>query len=169
MDNIVDYLVAGFFIISFLTSIFKKKKKTAETDSGKKTPNRETQQRQFVEKKKTNNPFESFVNSINEELTKAKSEASRSEVDEYYEKAMLNSGEDNVIDKNIYQQRDYIEPVHVKKSQQIKSYSDSLKQSQEKHESKKAKDIRKRLLQGNSIKDFIVITEILGKPKALQK
>ena len=175
MDNIVDYLVVGFFIISFLSSIFKKKKKVAETDSGKKTLNKESQQRQFVEKKKSSNPFESFVNSINEELTKSKAEVSRSEVDDYYDKAMLNSNENSIEDQNIYQRREIINSESVEKSPKsgksisINSYSDSLKQSRERHESKKAKDIRNSLLQVNSIKDFIVINEILGKPKALQR
>ena len=32
MDNIVDYLIVLFFIISFLSSVFRKKKKQAEKE-----------------------------------------------------------------------------------------------------------------------------------------
>lgn len=174
MDNIVDYLVVGFFIISFLSSIFKKKKKQV-----KKAENEQmdlaTQTKEIIRKKKSNNPFESFINSINEELTMAKEEVSRSEVDEYYEEALMNSTAETEVKQNIYQQRKYIthEPAkEVAKRNEVNatiSYSDSLKNSREKRESKKAKDIRESLLQGSSIKNFIIVNEILGKPKALQR
>jgi len=174
MDNIVDYLVVLFFIISFLSSIFKKKKPTnANAKNGAlKTEN----QIQKVEvKAKISNPFESFVNSINNELVKAKEDDYRSEVDEYYEKAMSKSVESDSSNKNIYQQKEFIEPITLKESIKheetisIKSYAKSIQQNKARHESKKAKNIRASLMQPNSIKNFIVINEILGKPKALQR
>lgn len=165
MDNIVDYLVVLFFIISFLTSIFKKKKKTSEAISEDKSLKTQNQNPNIVEKKKAASPFQDFFNSINEEIVKAKAEVSRSEVDEYYEDAMLKSAD----------AREFVEPLPAKKTPKdkagitIKSYHESLRQAKEKHESKKAKEIRNRLKQNTSMRDFIIINEILGKPKALQR
>jgi len=173
MDNIVDYLVVLFFIVSFLSSIFKKKKAKANTevDTQKQTIEKPT----AIEKKSTGNIFDSFIKSVNDELEKAKQETARSEVDEYYEQAMRKSVENEVSINNSYRQSEYIEPLMAKKKKSekekiaIKSYSDSLKLMKEKHESKKAKEIRNSLRQSNSIKNFIIVNEILGKPKALQR
>ncbi len=176
MDNIVDYLIAGFFIISFLSSIFKKKKKV-DTKSPKsvKTASDSNQQRVPERKPKANSPFEDFFKSINEELANAKKEVSHSEVDEYYEQAMQNSDDTEIVKQNTIQQtipESLIpETVRMKKEKaiSINSYSESMKFSKEQHESKKAKDIRKSLLETDSIRDFIIMNEILGKPKALQR
>jgi hypothetical protein len=175
MDNIVDYLVVLFFIISFLASIFKKKKNTPVAKSEDKILKTQIQNPNIVEKKKAANPFEDFFKSINDEIVKAKAETTRSEVDEYYENAMQKSADVNYTYQSDYKQREYIEPVPEQKfpidklGMSIKSYDESLKQTKEKHESKKAKEIRNRLKQNTSIKDFIIISEILGKPKALQR
>ena len=174
MDNIVDYLVVGFFIISFLSSIFKKKKKAiANSESEPQTA--ETQNREVIKKKRTSNPFENFVKSINEELTNAKAEISRSEVDEYYEQAMQNSDGTEMVVKDTFQQTKpaSLIPETVREEKKaiisIKSYADSVELTKAQHESEKAKNIKKSLLKTDSIRDFIIMNEILGKPKALQR
>lgn len=174
MDNIVDYLVAIFFIVSFLISIFKKKKKATASHS-EDNPLNAANKSASNTKKKASNSIEDFMKSVSAEIKKAKEEVNRSEVDEYYEQALLNSDENYVEDENNHEQSEFIGPMPQEKIQESKasnntnSYSDSLKQTQEGHENKKAKSIRKMLMQENYIKNFIVINEILGKPKSLQK
>lgn len=173
MDNIVDYLVVLFFVISFLSSIFKKKK--VKDKSVDDTQNNAKENSAVVKNKSTLNLFDTFVKSVNEELVRSKEEVARSEVDEYYEQAMRKSIENEVTSNSRYSQNEYIEPAMAKKAKlakdaiSIKSYTDSLKLMKEKHESKKAKEIRTSLKQPNSIKNFIIVSEILGKPKALQR
>ena len=174
MDSIGDYLVIGFFVISFLSSIFKKKKKS-EASSKEKPHKAVAQNRVAVEKEKKRNPFEDFVKSINDELAIAKEEVTHSEVDDYYEQAMQNSDVTEVVVQDTVQQSKPAslipETVYKKKEEthSIKSYNDSVKHTKAQHESKKAKDIKKSLLKTNSIRDFIIMNEILGKPKALQR
>ena len=174
MDNIVDYLVVGFFVISFLSSIFKKKKK-AEVKVENKSQKATTQNRVVVEKKKASSPFDDFFKSINEELANAKAEVSRSEVDEYYDQAMQNSDETETVVQDTFQQAKPAslipETVYKKKEKtaSIKSYADSVMMTKAQHESEKAKGLKKSLSETDSIRDFIIMNEILGKPKALQR
>ena len=177
MDNIVDYLVVGFFIISFLSSIFKKKKK-GEAKGGENPIKAKPQKRVVNNRNSVSNPFDDFFKSINNELANAKTEVSRSEVDEYYEKALQNSDDSEIANMNRVERTKpvpLIPEVTLKKKENakdnisIKSYSESVEFSKGKHESKKAIDMKKRLLENNSIKDFIIMNEILGKPKALQR
>lgn len=175
MDNIVDYLVAGFFIISFLASIFKKKKVKETSDKNIEPISDSGQQRVSERKQKAKSPFDDFFKVINEELANAKKEVSSSEVDEYYEQAMQNSDETEIKSQNTIQQTKPASLIHetvrTKKEEtiSIKSYHDSIEFSKALHESKKARDIKKSLSETDSIRDFIIINEILGKPKALQR
>lgn len=175
MDNILDYLIIGFFIISFLTSIFKKKKVKTNSPKSVMGTSVRSQQRVPEREPKAKSPFEDFFKSINEELANAKKEVSRSEVDEYYEQAMQNSDETEIKSQNAIQQTKPAsliqETVRTKKEEtvSIKSYNDLIEFSKAQHESKKAKDIKKSLSKTDSIRDFIIINEILGKPKALQR
>ena len=174
MDNIVDYLIAGFFIISFLSSLFKKKK-------AKENPNKDiekvpanSQQEVKERKQKGKNPFEEFFKVINEELDNAKKDISHSEVDEYYEKAFQKSDNAKIADQETshYSQPDSVPELSraAKESTiSIESYSDSVQDTKEKHESRKAKEISTRLSKKDSIREFIIMNEILGKPKALQR
>jgi hypothetical protein len=191
MDNIVDYLIAGFFIISFLASIFKKKKVKETSGKNVKPISVSGQQRVPERKAKAKSPFDDFFKAINVELANAKKEVSHSEVDEYYEEAMQNSDSAELPDqessKLTYQESSklaYQEASKLTKSSlqisevesaekesaiSIKSYSDSVQYTKGQHESSKAKDIKNKLLKTDSIKEFIIVNEILGKPKALQR
>ncbi len=175
MDNIIDYLVIGFFVISFLSSIFKKKKVKTKPQKVVNTTSESNQRKALAQKPKAKNPFDDFFKSINEEIEKAKAEVSRSEVDEYYEQALQNSDDNETIEKNTFEQIEGAplipEAILSKEdgTNSIKSYTESVKFSELKRESKKAKSIKRQLLQKDSIKDFILLNEILGKPKALQR
>ena len=91
MDNIIDYLVVIFFVVSFLSSLFKKKKKKPVQPKGNETPKRINRERVPVKTEKASNPFDEFFKSLNEELVVEKKNVTRSEVDEYYEQALQNS------------------------------------------------------------------------------
>ena len=174
MDNIVDYLVVGFFIISFLSSIFKKKKvKEGANKNIKKVPVN-SQPVVKERKQKAKNPFEEFFSAINEELDNAKKEVSNSEVDEYFEKAIQNSDRAEITNQNTshHSQPESVPELSraAKESTiSISSYSDSLQYSKEQHESRKIKEIKDKLLKTDSIREFVIMNEILGKPKALQR
>jgi uncharacterized Zn finger protein len=185
MDSIVDYLVIIFFVVSFLSSIFKKKKKP-EVKSANKQRKVRTQNRDVMLTEKAENPLQDFFKSISEEIAVAKQDVNNklvnvqqgvthSEVDEYYEQALLNSNDQVVVEDYTYQQtatapliKEVVEEKR-KSSISIKSYSDSVNFSKARHESVRAKDFKKRLSQKSSLKDFIIMNEILGKPKALQR
>jgi len=183
MDNIVDYLIAGFFIISFLASIFKKKKVKENADKNVKPLTVDGQQRVPERKAKAKSPFDDFFKAINEELANAKKEVSRSEVDEYYEEAMQNSDSAELsyqeASKKTYQEASKLTKSSIQISEvestekeheiSIKSYSNSVQDTKAQHESSKAIEIKSRLLETESIKEFIIMNEILGKPKALQR
>ena len=171
MDNIVDYLVVLFFVISFLSSIFKKKKTNEKNSSENKKQLQNDKRVASTQMKRASNPLDDFFKSINEEFQQTQTKETRSEVDEYFEKAMQKSAEA----RDIYKPTEFKVPIpfeSLSKTQDtiaIKSYKDSVKLNQEKHESKKAKAIRNNLKQNSSIKNFIIMNEILGKPKALQR
>ena len=99
-DNIVDYLIVGFFVISFLSSLFKKKKSKTNTPKSVRETSVRSQQRVPEQQPKAKTPFEDFFKSINEELANAKKEVSRSEVDEYYEQAMQNSDDSEIVNQD---------------------------------------------------------------------
>ena len=167
MDNIVDYLVVGFFIISFLSSIFKKKKTKENVPEGAAN----VQNSNIKKPKKANNPFDEFLKQIENKVIEATETSDRSEVDEYYQEAMQKSIEaDNVIKKKEIKQPIPLETIpKAKDAIAIKSYADSVKLHKERHESKKAKEIRNSLRNVSSLKNFIILNEILGKPKAMQR
>jgi hypothetical protein len=166
MDNIVDYLVVLFFIISFLSSIFKKKKTKESVPEGDVSP-----QNTDIKKPKKANPFEEFFNQIEKKVVEATETRSKSEVDEYYNEAMQKSLKtNNDFNKNEF--KPAIPLVKLKKDKEvlpIKSYKDLVKLNKEKHQSKKAKKIRNSLMNTSSIRNFVILNEVLGKPKAMQR
>lgn len=172
MDNIVDYLVVIFFVISFLSSIFKKKKPTVENT---KTKAVQVSKVENIQQRKVNNPFDEFFNSINLEIEKAKKTNTYSEVDDYYDNAMQNSFDPQIIESSMPYQKEFVEPTTRQKSTKLenenssKSYNSIIKSTKDKRESKKALEIKESLKNSSSIKKFIIMNEILGKPKALQR
>lgn len=154
MDNIVDYLVVGFFVISFLSSIFKKKKKNdAKLNKVVNTTSNASQQIVPAEQPKAKNPFEDFFKSINEEFTKAKVEVSHSEVDDYYEQALQNSDDEEIVEQNDLLQTkvaplipETVMPKN-KGTISIKSYQESIRFSESKRESQKAKELKKEFVE----------------------
>ncbi|GAB4142161.1 MAG: hypothetical protein Fur0015_11410 [Ignavibacteriales bacterium] len=150
MDNLFDYLIILFFIFSAISSLFKKK-----PESGKSTQNRRVSKAKPPINYRQNTDYNPF------DLGKGKPVATDGE--------MIKDYDDNK----------YIEDEFEKsKEWQVTSKSESLRKitpnvpSEEKIESLStipiSSSIRKRLKEKNSIKESIIISEILSKPKALR-
>ena len=175
MDNIVDYLIVLFFIISFLASVFKKKKKQLQkTDQIQNKPTvglerHNVQKENTAAQKNTSAAKTSFEDILKSMLQVPEAvEEKKSEVDAYYEEALRNSEIAEI----------YREPERVKidtsqlqkvKSKKSPNYTEAIKEIKEKHSSLKAIKIRNSLHNTTAIKDYIVMNEILGKPIALRE
>jgi len=175
MDSIVDYLIVLFFIISFLSSVFKKKKKQiAKEEDKKQRPIAEmqienAQKNKIVsEKSKTvNKP--SFENILKAMLQVPEpTEDQKSEVDAYYEEALKKSAIINHEKESLIPATDESHRVLINEDKSS-SYIDAMKKIKKKHISQKAIMIKENLNNISTIKDYIVMNEILGKPIALKE
>lgn len=167
MDNIVDYLIVLFFIISFLSSVFKKKKKQAQKDligQNKPIARKETSN-EVVKQKSTSSSKSAF-----EEIFKAilevpePVEAPKSEVDEYFEEAIKNSA---MIESGMSQDSFQMEQSQHE-DETTNTYTEAIKDIRKQHISRKAMIIKQSLKNNNTIKEYIIINEVLGKPIALR-
>lgn len=180
MENLVDYLIVLFFVISLLSSFFKKKKrKTVPADRIKQYPTAKLQRENIQKDKIAENknrtqkksPFEDMLKAMLE-VPEPVVEEKKSEVDAYYEKALKNSA---MMEKGTYKEEtnSLIEDTSLNTSieyQEIQNtYLSTIKEHHKKHSNKKAMKIRKNLLNNQSIKEYIIIGEILGKPMALRE
>ena len=176
MDNIGDYLIVLFFVLSFLSSVLKKKKKQGNSNNSgehigevplqKRVPNKP-----IVQKKQ--NALENFFNALNEEQ-KAETKPA-SEVDIFFENAFKNSESDNNnLPKPTNNSYEHEVNKHVtpKKDEIEKPLSAPAKRTEyaaQKTTNLFVSEIRETLIKKDSIKKYIIVNEILGKPKALQR
>ncbi len=185
MENIVDYLIVLFFIISFLSSFFKKKKKPASGDAKVKQQQRvEVQRKEIRESQPVENKPRPQKKSSFEEILKAMLEVpepvteevheEKSEVDAYFEEALKNSemmekespyDETMSFDSTIPANQN----VAVKEIEEQNTYLNTILEHHKKHTNQKALEIRRSLLNSKTIKEYIVMNEILGKPLALRE
>ena len=175
MDNIVDYLIVLFFIISFLSSVFRKKKKQAEKE-GKiiqqpivELKRDDVQKNNVVAKKSTSTNKNSFEDMLKAMLQVPEPvQEQKSEVDAYYEEAMKRSSVMTTKKESLIPASDESHQVKstVKKSN---TYSEAMAEAKKKHSSQKAIKIRSNLHNMTTIRDYIVMNEILGKPIALRE
>ena len=175
MDNIVNYLIVLFFIISFLSSVFRKKKKQAEKEGKiKQRPivevkTQDVRKDQVVAKKSTpaaKNSFEEILKTMLQVPEPVQEQ--KSEVDAYYEEAMRKSEIIKTEKKALIPASEESHRVQstVKKSN---TYSEAMAEAKKKHSSQKAIKIRGNLHNITTIRDYIVMNEILGKPIALRE
>jgi len=175
MDNIVDYLIVLFFIISFLSSVFRKKKIQAEKEGIiKQQPivevkTQDVRKVQVAEKKNTSSNKNSFEDILKSMLQVPESvEEQKSEVDAYYEEAMkkstmMKSKEEPLIPATQEYHREKL------KSKKSSRYDEAMKEVKRKHSSQKVIRIKENLHNISSLKEYIVMNEILGKPIALRE
>ena len=152
MDNFIQYVFYLIIIIAFLNSIFGKKKK-AET---KQIPQEPASQ-----------PYDREI--------------------DYTQSEPLDAGEDNfAITKEIEKlfRKDFpmealpsikVEPVEITETEVKRDYTEERAKEFEKQLNKREyssdwfnKSIRNKLQIPESLKDYIIISEILGKPKAFE-
>ena len=175
MDNIVDYLIVLFFVISFLSSVFRKKKKQAEKEGKiKQQPivelkRDDVQKNNVVAKKSTSankNSFEDMLKAMLQVPEPVREQ--KSEVDAYYEEAMRKSEIIKTKKESLIPASEESHRVKatIKKSN---TYSEAMAEAKKKHSSQKAIKIRGNLHNMTTIRDYIVMNEILGKPIALRE
>ena len=175
MDSIVDYLIVLFFIVSFLSSVFKKKKKQAEKEGKIKQQPIVDFKRDDVPKNKAITKKSSTVNKNSfEDILKTMLQVpepikeQKSEVDAYYEEAMKYSEMASTKQEALIPSSNEFpaEELEVEKS---KNYIETMKEVKKKHSSQKALKIKENLHNISTIKDYMIMNEILGRPVALKE
>ena len=175
MDSIVDYLIVLFFIVSFLASVFKKKKKQAEKEGKiKQQPivdlrRDDVKKNKAIAKKSTTvnkNSFEDILKTMLQVPEPIKEK--KSEVDTYYEEAMKYSEMASTKQEALIpsSNESHGEKLATEKS---KNYAETMKEVKRTHSSQKALEIKESLHNINTIKDYMIMNEILGKPVALKE
>ncbi|MCK5086223.1 MAG: hypothetical protein KAQ90_01830 [Melioribacteraceae bacterium] len=181
MDNIVDYLVILFFIITFLASAFKKKKKNdaklVEQQSRERVLDNldsEQESRKSVKprEQKAINPLEEFFKF--QTIIQPEPQKPKSEVDAYFEEALKRSAELEASKEKKELRSIKSDEINLEAHRKVreKSRSDFAKLNQmdiDKRTNKRAIEIKEKFKNSNTIRDFIIVQEILNKPKALRR
>jgi hypothetical protein len=194
MDNIFEYLIYGFIIISFISSFFKKKKPLPKepTDQTQQQPidpsiSNEIQipvssQQQKTEEYDIVKEIENFFNVEQPQQTKSRVHSDK----RIYEGVKNRESYKPVPEKSFHtttkSEHTFTDPWDVKGkelekrkknlSPQIEKQASAYEESLIKKESAATviiKDIRERLKNPTTLKEYIIISEIIGKPKALKR
>jgi len=181
MDNIVDYLVILFFIITFIASAFKKKKKSdakleEQQSQGRISDNLDSEQdgRKSVkpQEQKVINPLEEFFKF--QTIIQPEPQKPVSEVDAYFEEAQKRSAELEAVKEKEELRSIKSDEMKLEAHRKVreKSRNDFAKLNQmdiEKRTNRRAIAIKEKFKNSNTIRDFIIVQEILNKPKALRR
>lgn len=188
MDNIFEILIYLFIIISFLSSFFKKKK-TPETKTKSETDIPVEQQYQ------SKTPQQEEYDLLKEIEKMFKPESSSPEKPE--ERSIEKGGERFQPASEHFKTSDWHQPVPSEHRtsilQKAESWEEKSRKAEEKRKAVNEKivkqarmfekhltgkketnavmknNIRKKLKEPGSLKEYIIFSEILGKPKALSK
>ena len=193
MDNIFEYLIYGFIIISFINSLFKKKKPVP-----KKPPDQTSHPRiDLTEKKFTDIPPSQKAKQEEYDILKEiegffnvgqpqKSESKVHNDNEVYEGAVNREKFVPVPEKSFHtkttSEHSFTNPWELKRkeleekkkkiSPKIEKQASAYEESLIRKESAAAgisRDINKRLKNPSTLKEYVIISEIIGKPKALKR
>ena len=148
MDNIIDLLIILFFVFSAFGSLFKKKpesKRTANSTSKSKDPNRYASK---SEKEYSKNPYDIF-DFGQKEIPKE-------------ENLNVEIFEDE-LSKRFEHSKKSLEDLELKKNVVVENESVLLIKNA------KQNKIIQMLRNKNSLKQAFILSEILGKPKALNR
>jgi len=194
MDNIFEYLIYGFIIVSFISSFFKKKKPIPKKPSSQ-TPHRRSD---ITENKITDIPpsqkpkaedydilkeIEGFFNvgQPNQPETKVHND------EKMYEGAKERENYIPVPEKSFHtttaSEHTFNDPWDIKTkelekkkkqdlSPKIEQKASAYEESLIKKDSAATgiiKDINERLKNPSTLKEYVIISEIIGKPKALKR
>lgn len=193
MDNIFEYLIYGFIIISFISSFFKKKKKLPKEPSDL-TPHQRTDitenkiidippsQRPKAEEYDILKEVESFFNIQQPQQTETKAHTDK----QMYEGAKERENYIPVPEKSFHtttssehtfedpwdNKREEVDKQKQNLSPIIEQKASAYEESLIKKESAATeiiKDISERLKNPSTLKEYVIISEIIGKPKALKR
>ena len=193
MDNIFEYLIYGFIIISFISSFFKKKKRLPKEPSDL-TPHQRTDitENKIIDIPPSQGPkadeydilkeIEGFFNVDQPKQPEAKIHTD----EEMYEGAKDRENYIPVPEKSFHtttsSEHTFIDPWDIKRkeleekkkkiSPKIEKQASAYEESLIKNKSAATgiiKDINERLKHPSTLKEYVIISEIIGKPKALKR
>ena len=193
MDNLFEYLIYGFIIISFISSFFKKKKRLPKEQSDQTLIQRtDITEDKFIDIPPSQEPkaeeydilkgIESFFDVGQSQQTQKKVHTDK----EMYEGAKDRENYIPVPEKSFHtltaSEHTFTNPWDVKRKELEKKKEklspEIKKQASAYEESLIIKDstatgiirgINERLKNPTSLKEYIIISEIIGKPKALKR
>lgn len=193
MDNIFEYLIYGFIIISFISSFFKKKKPLPK-ESSDLTPHQRTDitenkiidippsQRPKAEEYDILKEVENFFNVRQPQQTETKAHTDKQMYEgasnrENYIPVPENSFHTTTASEHSFTdpwdiKRKELEKSRIKLSPKIEKKVSAYEESLIRKESAATgiiKDIKERLNSPSSLKEYVIISEIIGKPKALKR
>ena len=193
MDNLFEYLIYGFIIISFISSFFKKKKPRPKEPSNL-TPHQRTD---IMENK--------IVDIPPSQKSKAEDYNILKEIESFFDVGQPQQTEKEVhSDKKMYEgakdrenyipvpeqsfhtltpsEHTFTDPWDIKRkelekkkeklSPEIEKWASAYEESLIKKDSAATgiiRDINERLKSPTSLKEYVIISEIIGKPKALKR
>ncbi|QQS37260.1 MAG: hypothetical protein IPM56_04710 [Ignavibacteriales bacterium] len=186
MDNVFEILIYAFIIISFLSSFFKKKTKeqpkTTGTFDNEESVSVTTYKGTPVKAEKKEVDDYDILREI-EKMFKTETAESPERVPQRVEpikqapQSVLKTDtkkvasehsatlSEHVFSKSIsYDDANYRSKLKPKSAQQTEKYFPTKKENK-----KVLTDLRRKLRDPSSLRDFVIISEILGKPKALRR
>lgn len=193
MDNLFEYLIYGIIIISFISSFFKKKKRLAKEPSDQTLHQRtDITEDKFIDIPPSQEPkaeeydilkgIESFFDVGQPKQTETKVHTDK----EMYEGAKDRENYIPVPEKSFHtltaSEHTFTNPWDVKRKE-LEKKKEKLSPEIEKHASAYEeslirkdsaatgiiKDIKERLKSPSTLKEYVIISEIMGKPKALKR
>ncbi len=193
MDNLFEYLIYGFIIISFISSFFKKKKPRPKEPSNL-TPHQRTDimenkivdippsQKSKAEDYNILKEIESFFDVGQPQQTEKEVHSDK----KMYEGAKNRANYIPVPEKSFHtltpSEHTFTDPWDVKRkelekkkeklSPEIEKWASAYEESLIRKDSAATgiiKDIKERIKSPSTLKEYVIISEIIGKPKALKR
>ena len=193
MDNLFEYLIYGFIIISFISSFFKKKKRLPKEPSDQTLHQR------------TDITEDKIIDIPPSQKSKAEEYNILKEIESFFDVGQLQQTEKEVhSDKKMYEgaknranyipvpeksfhtltpsEHTFTDPWDVKRkelekkkeklSPEIEKWASAYEESLIRKDSAATgiiKDIKERIKSPSTLKEYVIISEIIGKPKALKR
>jgi hypothetical protein len=185
MDNVFEILIYAVIIISFISSFFKKKpkeepQKTRETRSNESTDISEYNSEPVIQKKKEVDDYD-ILREI-ENMFKMETQPKPAPVPNKVEPIKKSQPAVKSETKRIAAENDVTVSEHAKSKSISYDISDNKRKPQlsskidygkDFHLTKQIPDpfldLKRKLKEPKNVRDFIVISEIIGKPKALRR
>ena len=193
MDNLFEYLIYGFIIISFISSFFKKKKRLPKEPSDQTLHQRtDIRKSNIIDIPPSQEPKAEEYNILKEiESFFDVGQPQQTEKEVHSDKKMYEGAKDRenyipVPEQSFHTltpsehtftdtweiKRKELEKKKEKLSPEIEKRASAYEESLIKRDSAATgiiRDINERLKNPTSLKEYIIISEIIGKPKALKR